>query len=204
MSSIAKCLVKNVLDLYHPGDSFLNASKARTADRSLKTQRVQGVFRNVRWKNRGNTVRYCWWKKSGDHQLRLVVLSQILQGFIHPRRLNHPQYHSAQKQTAGIQEQKKTWRYRQLCVGMGAEKSSREIPTTWKSAMFKFFSFKSLWFNHPACTPQVRHPFWDRNRIHPFKKGQRLFGKVRTTGIKALGRFFSQACWGLEMDQMIS
>ena len=96
---------------------ILNASKARTADRSLKTQRIQGVFRNGGWKNRGNTVRYCWWKKSGDHQLRLVVLSQNSQGFIHPRWLNHQQYHSAQKQTAGIHGTKKRLDNIDNCVG---------------------------------------------------------------------------------------
>ena len=27
---------------------------------------------------------YCWWKKSGEHQLRVVVYPIYLQGFIHP------------------------------------------------------------------------------------------------------------------------
>ena len=38
---------------------------------------------------------------------------------------------------------------------------------------------------------KYRHPFWDGNRIESIQKRlPRLFGKVRTTGIKSLGGFF--------------
>ena len=39
-------------------------------------------------KRHGNLTRsYCWWLKSGDHQLRLIVYPFIYKVFLHPRRL---------------------------------------------------------------------------------------------------------------------
>ena len=47
----------------------------------------QNLHRNVHY-NRFESASfrsYCWWKKSGEHQLRLVVHPTIYKGFVHPR-----------------------------------------------------------------------------------------------------------------------
>lgn len=85
---------------------------------------------------------------------------------------------------------------------MGAEESSRVIPTTWKSAMLKILTFKSLWFNRLACTPQVRHPVLGWKPYPSIQKKRTSFWEGAHHGNQSTWQVFSQACWGLEMDHV--
>ena len=54
-------------------------------------------FNKFRTSTASETHAYCWWKKSGVHQLEVGSLAHYLQDFIHPRWLalgflNHQQY----------------------------------------------------------------------------------------------------------------